>query len=133
MSAVAAQNDEQTAPPVEPDPQDLDSSPTSDVRGYVVLEEYPDLRSLVVALMQDEGLEPANHISPEGLGALADVAVYRKLGVFEARNSEHALRKAAKASYSDSTGGAFELVSVSEKMWRPQTVRVRATQTVAIG
>lgn len=131
MSAVAEK--QQASPAPEPDPQeDRDSSPGDGSRPYVVLEECPDLAALVLALLEEEGVDLEDSISPEALGALRDVAVFRRLGVFEARNSEHALRRAAKTSYADDTG-EFELVSVSEKMWRPLTVRVRATQTVAIG
>lgn len=108
--------------------------PTSEVRGYIVLEEPEDLAALVESVLEAKGLSVGNEISDDALAVLREQRAFRPLGTYEGRNQEHALRRAAKAmAEAEGDGGEFNLVSVAAKMWRPTPVRVRATQTVAIG
>lgn len=114
--------------PDDPAPPPSDSSPDSGTRVYVVLEEL-NLAKLVADVLEEAGVE---HIHTEADDALGSLTVYCKIGEPEARNTEHALRVAAKSEYGD-VGGEPRLVPIAAKMFQAQTVRIQNRQTVTVG
>jgi hypothetical protein len=98
-----------------------DSSPEelrSPSRTYHVLEER-NLAELVLELLGDESDV-----------ALEEFEVYEPVTVTEARNSEGALRNAAKQIVGRS--GEVTLIPVSGRSWHPETVTIAVERVVTV-
>lgn len=101
-----------------------DSSRTDGLRRYVVLEQQ-DLPALI------ESLGVA--LGEEATEALTGCTVLHNLGTFASKNTEHALRQAAKQAYDDAEHATPTLIPVSETYWRPQQLTVKNERTVTFG
>jgi hypothetical protein len=114
-----------------PDPPALNGgSPETGVRTYVVLERRA-LDDLVVEIAEEAGLE----VDADLIDALAQAdAVFDRIADPVARNTEHALRTAAKDAY-EGVPGEFEpsMVAVAERMFQVVSLKVKNSQTVGIG
>lgn len=105
--------------------------PETAIRTYVVLERR-DLAELVREILDEAGVEALTDAQEDALDQVE--AVFARLADPEARNTEHALRSAAKGAYSDVPGDhAPQLVAVASRHFQIETVAVRNAQTVSIG
>lgn len=103
--------------------------PETALRTYVVLERR-NLDELVGEICEEAGVD----VSPGVLDALAQAeAVFDRVADPEARNTEHALRTAAKEVYGDVPEADPAMVAVASRMFQIETVKVRNSQTVSIG
>lgn len=122
------------APPA-PDAPDYNDTRPSDApelrspsRCYHVLEER-NLAELVLELMGDEYPDGINKAELKDL--LEESEVYEPVTVTEARNSEGALRNAAKQIIGRS--GEVTLIPVSARSWHPETVTIAVERVVTVG
>lgn len=122
------------APPPPADPgagsEARDSSPEelrSPSRVYHVLEER-NLAEFVLELMGDEYPDGINKAELNDL--LQESEVYEPVTVTEARNSEGALRNAAKQIVGRS--GDVTLIPVSARSWHPETVTIAVERVVTV-
>jgi hypothetical protein len=105
-----------------------DSSPEelrSPSRTYHVLEER-NLAELVLELLGDESDVELDKLRR----ALEEFEVYEPVTVTEARNSEGALRNAAKQIVGRS--GEVTLIPVSGRSWHPETVTIAVERVVTV-
>lgn len=109
----------------EPEAPDSSRSPT---RTYHVLEE----RSLGALVCERLGDDYPSGITPSALfDLLGDETVYDRISTTEARNTEGALRNAAKQLPGRS--GEVTLIPVSDRSWHPENVNIRVEQIVTVG
>lgn len=101
-----------------------DSNQDSSLRRYVVLEQQ-DLPTLI------ESLGVA--LGEEATEALSGCTVLHNLGTFPSKNTEHALRQAAKQAYDEADHATPTLIPVSETYWRPHKLTVKNERTVTFG
>lgn len=119
-------SEEPTVEPVVP-PSPFTQPQSDDVlRRYMMLEQL-SVNDMIVQAIEDLGLDRSGEPPLDGvelaekLGAhFSDVKVFIPLGVREARNADHAYRQLVRERLGDAHG-AFDLVAVAEKMWRPGT------------
>lgn len=113
------------APETDPVEPDTGRSPT---RTYHVLEE----RSLGDLVLERLGDEYPNGITPTALwDLLGDELIYDRIATTDARNTEGALRNAAKQIQGRS--GEVTLIPVSDRSWHPESVTIRVEQIVTVG
>jgi hypothetical protein len=106
------------------------SSPGTGVRTYVVLEER-DLMDLVAEVLSDAGIDTAILADPVETALREAGKIYDPVDEPEARNTEHALRVAAKNTYGQ-IDAEPRMVAVADRMFKIETVRVRNAPTVSI-
>lgn len=107
------------------------ADPATALRTYVVLERR-QLDELVEEVLEEAGIGAM--LSDEVLAALRDAgAVFDPVADPEARNTEHALRSAAKEAYGHVAEADPAMVAVASRMFQVETVKVRNSQTVSIG
>jgi hypothetical protein len=113
--------------PASPGPRN-GAHPETGVRTYVVLERRL-LDELVGEIAERAGVE-----FPEDLAraVAAEEPIFERVLDPQARNTEHALRIAAKATYEDALEAAPQMVAVAERMFQVETVLVRNQSTVSI-
>jgi hypothetical protein len=105
-----------------------DSSRTDGLRSYVVLEQQ-DLADLVRAVVGPGEADEYDTL----IGALEGFAVLHNLGTYASKNTEHALRQAAKQAYDEAEHATPTLIPVSETYWRPTKLTVKNERTVTFG
>jgi hypothetical protein len=104
--------------------------PETALRTYVVLERRR-LDELVDEVLGEAG---AGELTEDQADALAQAeAVFDRVDTPEARNTEHALRTAAKEVYGHVNEADPEMVAVASRMFQVEVVKVRNSQTVSIG
>lgn len=129
--AALAEPPEAAAPaPVEIRPVTPDESPDNGSRRYVVLEQVT-LVDLVGGLLDEADTAFAPDVSDALEKALHDHVIYEVVAEPSARNTEHALRQAAKTAFEG--GGEPTLVPIAAKMFQPTVVKVNVSSTVSIG
>jgi hypothetical protein len=112
------------------DDEGRDSSPEelrSPTRTYHVIEER-SLADLVLERLEGEIDQPW---TPEVVRQFLDEPVYEPVTITEARNSEGALRSAAKAIIG--RAGDVTLIPVSSRSWHPETVTIAVERIVTVG
>lgn len=127
----AAAEEHVQAPPAAGSSQEAvtaDSNRETGVRSYVVLEQQ-DLGELVEGLLGAKGVE----IDEDLAQTLSGLDVLLNLGTYDSKNTEHALRQAAKQAYNESDHAEPTLIPVSETYWRPTKVTVKNERTVTFG
>lgn len=107
-----------------------DSSQEDKMRRYVVLERA-DLAEFARAIAG--GDKPITLTAEELLERLTGVEVLSNLGTYDSRNTEHALRQAAKQGFPDVEHARPTLIPVAETYWRPTPVIVKNERTVTVG
>jgi hypothetical protein len=104
--------------------------PETALRTYVVLERRR-LDEFVDEILGEAG---AGELTEDQADALAQAeAVFDRVDTPEARNTEHALRTAAKEVYGHVNEADPEMVAVASRMFQVEVVKVRNSQTVSIG
>ena len=116
------------APSSAPDPVTPDSSRDDGLRRYVVLEQQ-DLAELVEGLFAGKGVE----LDDDDRAVLEGIEVLLNLGTYGSKNTEHALRQAAKQAYDSVEHAEPTLIPVSETYWRPTKLTVKNERTVTFG
>lgn len=105
------------------------SSPETGIRMYVVLEERR-LDELVAEILDEAG----SALTDEQVSALHDAGViFDHVADPLARNTEHALRSAAKEVYDVAPEARPRMVAVASRMFQVEEVTVQNRQTVSIG
>lgn len=115
-------------PPAESSPDQglpADSNHTDGLRSYVVLEQR-DLSELVATLFAAKGID----LDDDDAQVLSGLTVLLNLGTYPSKNTEHALRQAAKQAYDDTEHAEPTLIPVSETYWRPTRLTVKNERTV---
>lgn len=118
----------QGPPAAVPEPVTPDSNRADGLRSYVVLEQQ-DLGELVEGLLGAKGIEIGEDLAQ----TLSGLDVLLNLGTYDSKNTEHALRQAAKQAYADTEHAEPTLIPVSETYWRPTKVTVKNERTVTFG
>jgi hypothetical protein len=131
-AAAKAEADEHVeGPPAESSSQEAvsaDSNRETGLRSYVVLEEQ-NLGELVRSLLTPEEADDNDSL----LRQLEDLTVLHNLGTYASKNTEHALRQAAKQAYDEAEHATPTLIPVSETYWRPHKLTVKNERTVTFG
>lgn len=117
-------------PPESPATPGADPSPEPAIRTYVVLERRP-LDELVMEICETAGCDEVPDAVVEALREAE--SVFERVADPEARNTEHALRTAAKDAYGHVEEADPDMVAVASRMFQIVTVKVRNSQTVSLG